>query len=1065
MHTSKVVHRLMLLGTAILVVTSGVLAGTAWRLAQGPIDLIWLSDRLKAALIDETAQVHVAFDGVSLAWEGFQKGVDYPLDLRISNITVTDPAGRSIAAAPQAHLTFSLAGLLLGRVVPRTIELDHARVAVTRESGGAINLGWDLGGGGSADAGSIDLRQLREQLSRPASSDHGHTMGLFDQIQRVHLRDAELTLRNRETGLEIKTLGMDLDLTRARGGRVHGSLRAPVWIDGRQGDLTGQMDWAAQSNASVEMQLRVAAPAGGDAGAGPGGSAAGLLAAADLPFSLAATIGFDADFNPSQVRAEIQAGPGHIAVAEGSVPLRSGTVAVSGTPNALTVTRGHFDLGATPEGNPETIDVTGTIARAADRLTAALTIRLTQIDIGDLPAFWPAGVAGSPRSWVTEHVTAGRATLGTIAVVVEADGRLHDVVLTKASGDLDVTNGTFTWIDNMLPVEQADAHLHLVDPNTLDIHVSTGRQRIRNGGADLVVRDGQMRISGLSLRDQIAVIRARIDGPVLSAMTLLKEPRLHLLSTHPIGLKIGGGDASATLDFQFPLENKLSIDDVDIHVDAHLKRVRLPEIAGGHELEEGTCDLVVGKDGLTLKGQGLLASVPVAFDGTMDFKSGPADQIVQKIAVTGRPNATQLDAAGLPIASVVAGPIPMTAVVTGRRSGDSSVVITGDLSLATLSIAPLAWSKPALSVANVSATLLMVRDKVTKINPILIRGDGLFVSGSADFADGRLRAVLLDTLRLGRTQGHGTVRLKANDPITVVLQGDQIDLAPKLTEKTAGAGKSDANRATTPAWTLDAHFDRALLANGERADDLLVKASGAGDMIRFADAIGSTRGGLGFSIKIEPRADKRRLSIDSKDAGAFLRGMDITRAMQSGHLTLDGVFDRPLGLFPLAGTAVIENVDVRNSPVLGKLLQAITVYGLFDALRGPGMNFSRVVVPFLYTGDDLDIDQAHADNPSLGLTAKGRIGLLSEQTAITGTIVPAYFFNSMLGQLPVIGKLFSPEKGGGIFAVRFGLDGPIGDPSVSINPVSALTPGFFREIFSIFDGPKPGDDRSQSPGK
>ena len=41
----------------------------------------------------------------------------------------------------------------------------------------------------------------------------------------------------------------------------------------------------------------------------------------------------------------------------------------------------------------------------------------------------------------------------------------------------------------------------------------------------------------------------------------------------------------------------------------------------------------------------------------------------------------------------------------------------------------------------------------------------------------------------------------------------------------------------------------------------------------------------------------------------------------------------------------------------------------------------------------------------------------------------------------------------GVFAARFGLDGSIDDPSISFNPVSALTPGFLRDIFSIFDKP------------
>jgi hypothetical protein len=191
--------------------------------------------------------------------------------------------------------------------------------------------------------------------------------------------------------------------------------------------------------------------------------------------------------------------------------------------------------------------------------------------------------------------------------------------------------------------------------------------------------------------------------------------------------------------------------------------------------------------------------------------------------------------------------------------------------------------------------------------------------------------------------------------------------------------------------------------------------------------------------------------VDAKDAGRFLRGMDVVRGMQSGHLTIKADFGNPLRLYPVAGTATITDSVVRNSPALGKLLQAITLYGLVDALRGPGMAFSTIVLPFRYDGSNLNLEDAHAQNPSLGVTAKGRIGLSGGDMALTGTIVPAYFFNSMLGNLPLVGRLFSPEKGGGVFAARFGVDGPSDDPTISINPISALTPGFLREFFGIFD--------------
>jgi hypothetical protein len=216
---------------------------------------------------------------------------------------------------------------------------------------------------------------------------------------------------------------------------------------------------------------------------------------------------------------------------------------------------------------------------------------------------------------------------------------------------------------------------------------------------------------------------------------------------------------------------------------------------------------------------------------------------------------------------------------------------------------------------------------------------------------------------------------------------------------------------------------------------------------------------------MEPRAGKRHLQVEARDAGSFLLGMDAIRGMRSGHLTVDGVFDGPSGFYPLSGTATIDNVVVRNSPFLGKLLQAITLYGLVDVLRGPGMTFSRIVVPFHYDGMDLHVDEAHAYNPSLGLTAVGQINLSSGQTSLSGTIVPAYFFNSMLGQLPLVGRLFSPEKGGGVFAARFGVNGQIDDPSISINPISALTPGFLRQIFGVFDRPSRGSDVPSADGK
>jgi hypothetical protein len=205
-----------------------------------------------------------------------------------------------------------------------------------------------------------------------------------------------------------------------------------------------------------------------------------------------------------------------------------------------------------------------------------------------------------------------------------------------------------------------------------------------------------------------------------------------------------------------------------------------------------------------------------------------------------------------------------------------------------------------------------------------------------------------------------------------------------------------------------------------------------------------------FLVQIVPDRTGRRFTASADDAGELLRELDYLRSMQGGKLSIQAQYDDAQPDRPLAGTADIEGFRIHDAPALGKLLQAMTLYGLVDVMRGPGLGFSRLVAPFRLTDDALDLTDARAFSPSLGLTMKGRLDLNAERVDMQGTIVPAYFFNSLLGNIPLVGKLFSPERGGGVFAASYTLRGRLADPDVSINPLAALTPGFLRGLFGLF---------------
>ena len=53
--------------------------------------------------------------------------------------------------------------------------------------------------------------------------------------------------------------------------------------------------------------------------------------------------------------------------------------------------------------------------------------------------------------------------------------------------------------------------------------------------------------------------------------------------------------------------------------------------------------------------------------------------------------------------------------------------------------------------------------------------------------------------------------------------------------------------------------------------------------------------------------------------------------------------------------------------------------------------------------------------------------------------------------------------GDGVFAAVYSVDGPLDEPKVSVNPLTVLTPGFTRRIFTGFGDSKENKPDSDTP--
>jgi hypothetical protein len=1085
----------------VILLLAVLVGGVAWRLSRGPLELDWLSRRLEQAAVTDGHGTRLVIGRAALVWEGWNRGIDQPLDLRLTDLRAETAAGLMIAAIPSAAVSLSPGWLLLGRIAPRSIAIEGANLRVQRGMDGGVSL--DLGnlpaemaqmGGASPDAAasgapgepSLSPREapaappspgptanlgggssagqptdaartssdnpfdaVLTELARPPQNDRSlsdpHDIR-FAQLRRVLIRDAHLTIVDRQLDATWQAPSAEIDLHRDTRGGVAGTAEIALALGESQARLSVVASLTAGGTATqLEASLSPVTPAT----LARGLPALSSLRNLDAPMTLQAS----AAFGPHQaLRAwalHAVLGQGHAHIGTSDVPLLQGQVQLTG--DGLALGNGNVRLVLPGSGHDPVLQAHAELARAADRVKLKLTAMVDKVAMADLSSLWPAGLDHGARDWVVANLPAG------VAHDVHAEGELEggadfsNLALTSLSGGGQADDVTLFWLRPVPALEHVQATLSLDGPDSLTISASSGQT-----GA-LQLRGGTLRISGLAGDDQAAVIQGNLAGPIADTIALLRHPRLRLLDRHPIDLRNPGGVGTVRLGVTLPLKNNVTIDQVAITATANLTDAHVEGLVAGRDLDRGELALQVDNDGLALHGTAELAHIPVALQANMDFRTGPASQVVQSAHVSGHATDSQLAAAGLNPLGLISGPLDITAGWQQRRNGAAELRAHADLVAATLTATPTGWSKQPGRPASLDVHLLLDGDHLVSIDQLHAAGEGLAIDAHAQTINGRPSLLVIDRADVGASSLTGTVALAARPggPIRVSLAGSQLDLSARLTHDSdpgsssqAPATASDHAEANGPPWMVDARFDRVLMAKGLKLTGLT--ASAESDGRRLTSGHLAATGGAPFGLELVQGAGGRLLTGQTSDAGSLLRMLDLVNDMQGGRMNLSARSDDRLLESPLTGTAQIDEFRMRDAPALARLLQAMSLYGLVEVMRGPGLGFTRLVAPFRLQGDSLDLIDARAWSPSLGLTAKGHFDLARSTVQAEGTIVPAYFFNSLLGGLPLIGKLFSPEQGGGVFAATYRVTGALDAPTVTVNPLAALTPGFLRGLFKGF---------------
>jgi len=1030
--SSHAAHLLMevVVGAAGMLAIAGCVL--VWRLAQGPIDITTLVQREQHRF--PSGGVEWTVGRAALAWEGFHDP-DSALDIRFSNLRIADAGGAPLARFPAGRVTLAAAPLWHGAVLPRTVVLDGASVTLQRGADGTVRINFGPDEAEAATRAPTQGPSWLTRLTRPGN------IPLLDQLRIVRLKHAAVTLHDAALGVQWHADAADFVATRRPDGRLTGGGILDLAVGNARASVSTQV---TLESSFVQLTAGVSTPVWPTsvAAAVP---TVGWLAALDAPLTGQISARLDGAFAVREATLSVQAGAGvvHLGLGEVALAQAAATVRTDGKTARLDSLR--IALAPPPAAHLAAPVLTGsaTLAPAPAGWRAEFGLAVDRASLADLDNYWPRGTGGGSRGWLIENITTGVAENARVAGSLEAAPDGTGIRLTALSGGLDGQDVSVNWLRPVPPVEHAEAHLVIDGLDAMHIDVPRAAQ------GPIALSGGVVRITGLSARDQFGSIVVHGDGALADALALLNHPRLKLLSRQPFALDKPSGQASIALNVHLPLDDRITFDDIGIKATARLSDVHLSGVAVGRDLDGADLDLAVDTDQLTIGGDGRLGGVPAKLGLMMDFRDGRPTQVTSRVTAAGQASAAQLAASWLPGGIVTGGDTGFDITYSLLRDATATVSMRLDGQAAAIST-PFGWSKPAGPPAQASAQLRLAHDRLVGIDAIAASGPGLKLASHVQTQGGRVSTLVLDQVRLGRTSVHGTVGFPgpADAPWRVMLRGTTLDVSSYLKRRNDTDSSDDEARGHP--WQADLAFDQVVLARDETLAPVMLKADDDGlHFTRLELAAGGGGNSAGVHARIEAAAGGRALNVNATDAGAVLLATGVADNIRGGQLKLDGTFDDTAPHAPLTGTARLDDFRVTDAPAIGRLLQAMTLYGAGDLLRGPGLGFGSAIVPFHWQQRVLSLNNARAFSASLGLTAQGEIDLRHRSADITGTIVPAYFFNQLLGKLPVLGKLFSPVTGGGVFAARYSVRGSLKDPKVGVNPLSALTPGFLRGVFGV----------------
>ena len=678
-----------------------------------------------------------------------------------------------------------------------------------------------------------------------------------------------------------------------------------------------------------------------------------------------------------------------------------------------------------------------------------LAITVPSMPTQHVKQLWPWLAAPSARKWVMNNLFAGEVRNSNLQFHV-APGRLgNGVPLSdqEISGHFEVSGTRFDVAGNIPPVRDGDG---VVDfrGNSVDVSLSSGTVYMPSGRT-VSASNGTFVLRRVHLEPVIGALDIDVSGSADAVTELASYDPINAMRR--LGMKPDdfSGDVSGHVTAQIPLSKNVAADSLPWKVALDYTNLAVAKPFDGQIVKDADGTIIVEPDRAVIDAKARLNGIPARIEMTQPFgDSGPPK--ARKITLDLDEKARDALLPGL--SDMLSGPV---SVVLDTPDKDGQPV-TADLTSTKLTLPWAGWTKGAGIPASVSFEL-KTGDKTTTLSDFKLSGKSFGARGKIELAGDTLSRASFTSARLNGSDDFSVEVERSSAGYHVSVKGDSFDARSIIKNVLSDP---DSASARTPAGapvkvTVDASLDSVSGFNGEALGGVTISYAGAGSRIGNLSINASTGSGAGVSIADSDDGRRRAVSMQSADAGAILRFLDLYDHMQGGVIQLDlsGAEGNPL-------TGRIDATDfvVVNEPRLKSIVgSAPTVNSNGRSLNGElrqdidvsRVHFERGFARIEKGAGYLQLAKGILRGPEIGTTFQGTFYDRDGNMDMTGTFMPAYGVNRLFGAIPLVGQILGNGRDRGLIGITYRLSGDAKSPTLQVNPLSAVAPGIFRSIFEF----------------